>query len=66
MPGTVLSVYVTADQPVTAGQPLVVVEAMKMEHTVTAPHDGVVTELAVKAGQQVQMDELLAVIEDRS
>jgi acetyl-CoA/propionyl-CoA carboxylase biotin carboxyl carrier protein len=63
MPGTVLSVSVTADQPVTAGQPLVVVEAMKMEHTVTAPHDGVVTELMAKAGQQVQMDEPLAVIE---
>jgi acetyl-CoA/propionyl-CoA carboxylase, biotin carboxylase, biotin carboxyl carrier protein len=63
MPGTVLSVSVTADQPVVAGQPLVVVEAMKMEHTVTAPHDGVVTELTAKAGQQVQMDEPLAVIE---
>jgi len=63
MPGTVLSVAVTTDQPVVAGQPLVVVEAMKMEHTVTAPHDGVVTELMAKAGQQVQMDEPLAVIE---
>jgi acetyl-CoA/propionyl-CoA carboxylase, biotin carboxylase, biotin carboxyl carrier protein len=63
MPGTVLSVSVTVDQPVAAGQPLVVVEAMKMEHTVTAPHDGVVTKLTVQAGQQVQMDEPLAVIE---
>jgi 3-methylcrotonyl-CoA carboxylase alpha subunit len=63
MPGTVLSVSVAADQPVQAGQPLVVVEAMKMEHTVTAPHDGVVTELTAKTGQQVRMDEPLAVIE---
>jgi acetyl-CoA/propionyl-CoA carboxylase biotin carboxyl carrier protein len=63
MPGTVLAVRVTAGQRVSAGQPLVVVEAMKMEHAVTAPVDGVVTELAAKPGQQVQMDEALAVIE---
>jgi acetyl-CoA/propionyl-CoA carboxylase, biotin carboxylase, biotin carboxyl carrier protein len=63
MPGTVLAVHVTAGQPVRAGQPLVVVEAMKMEHTVTAPLDGVVTELTAKAGQQVGMDEPLAHIQ---
>jgi acetyl-CoA/propionyl-CoA carboxylase, biotin carboxylase, biotin carboxyl carrier protein len=40
-----------------------VVEAMKMEHTVTAPLDGVVTELTAKAGQQVGMDETLAHIQ---
>jgi multidrug efflux pump subunit AcrA (membrane-fusion protein) len=39
-----------------------VVEAMKMEHTVTAPLGGVVNELTAKAGQQVRMDEPLAVI----
>jgi acetyl-CoA/propionyl-CoA carboxylase biotin carboxyl carrier protein len=47
---------------VTTGQPLLVVEAMKMEHTVTAPLDGTVTELTAKAGQQVRMEEPLAVI----
>ena len=47
---------------VTAGQPVLVVEAMKMEHTVTAPVDGVVAELTAKPGQQVTMDETLAVI----
>jgi len=62
MPGTVLSVRVTAGEAVTAGQPLVVVEAMKMEHTVTAPVAGIVADLPVKAGQQVRMDETLAVI----
>jgi acetyl-CoA/propionyl-CoA carboxylase biotin carboxyl carrier protein len=41
---------------------VLVVEAMKMEHTVTAPVDGVIAELAAKAGQQVTMDETLAVI----
>jgi biotin carboxyl carrier protein len=58
----VISVLAEAGQPVTAGQPLVIVEAMKMEHTVTAPADGVVAELTAKAGQQVRMDESLAVI----
>jgi pyruvate/2-oxoglutarate dehydrogenase complex dihydrolipoamide acyltransferase (E2) component len=47
---------------VSAGQPVLVVEAMKMEHTVTAPTDGVISELTAKAGQQVRMDETLAVI----
>ena len=63
MPGTVVSVHVTVGQAVSAGQPVLVVEAMKMEHTVTAPLDGTVSELTAKAGQQVRMDEPLAVIE---
>jgi acetyl-CoA/propionyl-CoA carboxylase, biotin carboxylase, biotin carboxyl carrier protein len=63
MPGTVVAVHVTVGQAVSAGQPVLVVEAMKMEHTVTAPLDGTVTELTAKAGQQVRMDEPLAVIE---
>ena len=62
MPGTVQAVHVTEGQPVSAGQPLVIVEAMKMEHTVTAPLDGTVTELLVKAGQQVAMDETLGIV----
>jgi acetyl-CoA/propionyl-CoA carboxylase biotin carboxyl carrier protein len=56
-------VHVVVGDTVSAGQPVLVVEAMKMEHTVTAPMDGTVTELAAKAGQQVRMDETLAVIE---
>jgi acetyl-CoA/propionyl-CoA carboxylase biotin carboxyl carrier protein len=62
MPGTVVAVHVTVGQAVSAGQPVLVVEAMKMEHTVTAPIDGTVSELTVKAGQQVRMDEALAAI----
>jgi acetyl-CoA/propionyl-CoA carboxylase biotin carboxyl carrier protein len=62
MPGTVLAVHVSLGEAVSAGQPLLVVEAMKMEHTVTAPLDGTVTELTAKAGQQVRMEEPLAVI----
>ncbi len=66
MPGTVLAVHVSLGQAVTAGQPVLVVEAMKMEHTVTAPVDGVIAELAAKAGQQVAMEETLAVIGPRA
>ena len=62
MPGTVLVVKAAAGDEVSAGTPLLIVEAMKMEHTVTAPIDGVVSELSVRAGQQVALDETLAVI----
>jgi acetyl-CoA/propionyl-CoA carboxylase biotin carboxyl carrier protein len=47
---------------VTKGQPLLVVEAMKMEHTLSAPLDGTVGELLVRVGQQVKVDELLATV----
>ena len=62
MPGTVLAVHVTEGGQVTAGQPLLIVEAMKMEHVVTAPTDGVITALTARVGQQVGLDEALAVI----
>ncbi|MFI6453182.1 biotin carboxylase N-terminal domain-containing protein [Streptosporangium amethystogenes] len=62
MPGTVLVVKVAAGDRVTEGQPLLIVEAMKMEHTVTAPIDGVVAELRVRTGQAVGMDAVLAVV----
>ena len=47
---------------VEAGAPLLVVEAMKMEHVLTAPLAGTVTELGVTAGQQVRLDERVAVV----
>jgi acetyl-CoA/propionyl-CoA carboxylase biotin carboxyl carrier protein len=62
MPGTVLAVPVTEGQHVTAGTPVVVVEAMKMEHAVTAPVDGVVTRLEARPGRPVAMDAVLAAI----
>jgi acetyl-CoA/propionyl-CoA carboxylase biotin carboxyl carrier protein len=62
MPGTVLAVAVTPGQAVAAGEALVVVEAMKMEHTVVAPVDGIVSEVLVRAGQSVKLDEALAVV----
>jgi acetyl-CoA/propionyl-CoA carboxylase biotin carboxyl carrier protein len=62
MPGTVLAVRVSQGEHVVAGTPLLVVEAMKMEHTITAQVDGVVSELFVHAGQQVALDQPLAVV----
>ena len=50
MPGTVTVVKVAKGDEVVAGQSLLVVEAMKMEHVITAPHDGTVTEIDVTAG----------------
>ncbi|GAA1159229.1 biotin carboxylase N-terminal domain-containing protein [Nocardioides aquiterrae] len=63
MPGTVVSVAVEAGQRVEAGQPVLVLEAMKMQHTVSAPHSGVVSEIDVKPGAQVAAGEVLAVVE---
>jgi 3-methylcrotonyl-CoA carboxylase alpha subunit len=63
MPGKVIAVDVSEGQAVTAGQRLMVLEAMKMEHALTAPFDGVVAELAAAEGAQVQVEALLARIE---
>jgi acetyl-CoA/propionyl-CoA carboxylase biotin carboxyl carrier protein len=59
MPGSVIAVHAVQGAEVRKGQPLVVVEAMKMEHTLTAPVDGTVSEILVRVGQQVAVDELL-------
>ncbi|MFF5110928.1 acetyl/propionyl/methylcrotonyl-CoA carboxylase subunit alpha [Streptosporangium sp. NPDC000509] len=64
MPGTVLVVKAGEGERVAEGQPLLIVEAMKMEHTVTAPIGGVVAELRVRAGQAVAMDAVLAVVRE--
>ena len=62
-PGKVITVDVAAGEVVTKGQRLLVLEAMKMEHALTAPFDGTVAELAVAEGQQVQVEALLARVE---
>jgi len=53
MPGRVVSLLVAVGDSVAAGQPLVVLEAMKMEHQVVAPYAGTVSEVFVQAGQQL-------------
>ncbi|MDD7938053.1 biotin carboxylase N-terminal domain-containing protein [Actinomycetospora lutea] len=62
MPGTVTAVEVAEGDHVTAGQRLVVVEAMKMEHVVSAPVDGVVKDLAATAGAAVALDAPLVTV----
>ncbi|MFD0406576.1 biotin carboxylase N-terminal domain-containing protein [Kitasatospora sp. NPDC127116] len=62
MPGTVTVVKTTAGETVRKGQPLLVLEAMKMEHVIAAPHDGVVSELRAAAGATVAMEDLLVVV----
>jgi propionyl-CoA carboxylase alpha chain len=62
MPGKVVTVLVAAGQAVTAGETLLVLEAMKMEHPVRAPIDGVVAELPASEGEQVDAGQLLAVV----
>jgi len=63
MPGTVLAVPVEVGQTVRAGDPLAVVEAMKMEHSVPSPIDGAVTRVAVRPGASVPMDAVLVTVE---
>ncbi len=63
MPASVISVAVENGQQVSKGDTVVVLEAMKMQHTITAPTDGVVSELSVKAGSQVESGAVLAVIQ---
>jgi propionyl-CoA carboxylase alpha chain len=62
MPGTVIRVGVQVGDEVKQGQPLLWLEAMKMEHTIAAPADGVLSELKVEAGQQVEVGAVLAVV----
>ena len=64
MPGTVIGVPLEVGADVVAGQPVLVLEAMKMQHTITAPTDGVLSEVAVSLGQQVSAGEVLAVVTD--
>jgi propionyl-CoA carboxylase alpha chain len=63
MPGAVAAVHVAAGDLVRAGQPLLVLEAMKMQHPVVAPASGVVRSLDVVQGAQVDAGTVLAVIE---
>jgi pyruvate carboxylase subunit A/propionyl-CoA carboxylase alpha chain len=60
MPGTVLRVGAAVGDAVRAGQPLIWLEAMKMEHTITAPGDGVLAELNAEPGRQVEVGSVLA------
>jgi pyruvate carboxylase subunit A/propionyl-CoA carboxylase alpha chain len=64
MPGTVVRVEARLGEAVHAGQVLVVLEAMKMEHPVRSPHEGTLAQLNVSAGQAVDMGTVLAVVDN--
>jgi propionyl-CoA carboxylase alpha chain len=64
MPGTVLRLAVALGDTVAAGDPVLWLEAMKMEHRISAPADGVISELPVEVGQQVAVGTVLAVVGD--
>ncbi|WP_417553933.1 biotin carboxylase N-terminal domain-containing protein [Microbacterium sp.] len=64
MPGSVVAVHVTEGQQVHEGDPLVSIEAMKMEHPVLAPHDGTV-HLLVAVGDQVRRDQPVARVSEQ-
>ncbi|GED99585.1 acetyl/propionyl-CoA carboxylase subuit alpha [Gordonia spumicola] len=66
MPATVTSVVVAEGDSVTGGSAVVTLEAMKMQHTVSAPHDGVVSAVNVAVGQQIEAGHVLIVIDDSS
>jgi len=63
MPGSILTVHVSAGDHVDAGDQIATLEAMKMEHAVVAPIGGRVAELAARAGDQVSRGDVLAVVE---
>ena len=63
MPATVISVTAAAGDTVAAGHPLIVLEAMKMQHPLPAPAGCVVAEMRVKEGEQVAAGQILAVLE---
>jgi biotin carboxyl carrier protein len=63
MPGNVLAVHVAVGAKVEAGDPIVTLEAMKMEHIVAAPAPGTVAEIGVRRADQVTRGQVLAVVE---
>ncbi|HKP55754.1 MAG TPA: acetyl-CoA carboxylase biotin carboxyl carrier protein subunit, partial [Polyangiales bacterium] len=64
MAGLILRLNVTPGQSLAAGDPVLVLDAMKMENAIRAPHAGVVSELLVREGQSVLTGALLAKIDE--
>jgi acetyl-CoA/propionyl-CoA carboxylase biotin carboxyl carrier protein len=63
MPGQVLSIGAALGASVEAGDPVITLEAMKMEHAVTTPSDGTVADVLVRVGDQIQRGQRLAIVE---
>ena len=65
MPGKIIELRVSEGDSVEAGQVLLIMEAMKMEHAVASPQDGTVDKVGVAVGQQVDADALLVLVSER-
>jgi biotin carboxyl carrier protein len=63
LPGVVLKILVKPGDRVQAGDPIIIVESMKMENEIVSHKDGVVSEILVKEGQRIEAGDVLAVIE---
>jgi len=64
MPGLVRDVAVSVGDRVSAGDPLIVLEAMKMEHVLKAPREGVIKDVSTAQGSQVAAGDILVTLED--
>jgi len=64
MPGLILEVLVAVGDMVSAGAPIIKIEAMKMENQIPAPVSGTIKEILAKKGDRVQTDDILAVIDE--
>jgi biotin carboxyl carrier protein len=62
MPGAIIALHVKSGAAVKAGQPIIVLESMKMHNEIASPRDGVVTRLNCKVGDQVSFGQVLAEI----
>ena len=66
MPGTVLQIFVSVGDEIPAGAPIMLLEAMKIEHTINAPYAGVVTEIRFKAGEQITAEGVALAVMERA
>ena len=63
MPGLILKVYKSVGENINPGEPLILLEAMKMENEIHSPKTGVVKSVEIKIGNSVEKNQLLAIIE---
>ncbi len=62
MPGTIVAIPITVGQEVTKGMPIVILESMKMQNELKAPRDGVIHHINVKAGDNVDQNQVLVTL----
>jgi len=63
LPGTVVKILLKEGDRVNAGQPILILEAMKMENEIVSPKSGILKEIKVKEGQKVETNDILAIVE---